>query len=44
MRDEFVDLQLAVLVVCHELAHLRTALDTAESTPFPYAAGDELEG
>lgn len=43
MRDELVDLQLAVLVVLDELAHLRAALDAAEGTALPHAAGDELE-
>ena len=41
--DELVDLELAVHVVLDERAHLAAALDTAESTAFPYTAGDELE-
>jgi hypothetical protein len=43
MSDELVDFELAVQVVIDETAHLRTSLDTAESTPFPHASGDELE-
>lgn len=44
MRDELVDLEVAVHVVGDETGELRAALDAAERAAFPYAAGDELEG
>ena len=44
MRDELVNLESAVHVIFHEIAHLRAALDAAEGAAFPSAAGDELEG
>lgn len=43
MRDELVHLQLAVQVVGHQIRQLRSAFDAAEGTPFPHAAGHELE-
>lgn len=44
MRDELIDLELAVLIIRNELAHLRATLDTAESAAFPHTACDKLEG
>lgn len=43
MRDELVDLEVAVEVVVDEAGQLGAALDTAKSAALPYAAGDELE-
>lgn len=43
VRDELVDLQLAVHVVGDEVGELRAAFDAAEGAAFPDAAGDELE-
>jgi hypothetical protein len=44
VRDELVDLQVALHVVVNEAGQLRAALDAAEGAAFPYAARDELEG
>jgi hypothetical protein len=44
VRDELVDLEVALHVVGDEAGQLRAALDTAEGAAFPYAACDELEG
>ena len=43
MRDELVDLELALQVVVHETRQLRAALDATESRALPDAARDELE-
>ena len=43
MRDELVNLEVAVHVIRDQAGQLRAALDAAESAAFPYAAGDELE-
>lgn len=43
MRDEFVDLDLAVQVILNEAGKLRTALDTTEGTSFPDTTGNQLE-
>jgi hypothetical protein len=44
MRDELVDLELAVHVVGDETRHLCAALHAAESAAFPSATSDKLEG
>jgi hypothetical protein len=44
MRDELVDLEVAVHVVGHKTRQLRAALDAAERAALPHAACDELEG
>lgn len=44
VRDELVDLEVAVHVVGDQAGELRAALYAAEGTAFPDAAGDELEG
>lgn len=44
MRDELVDLEVAVHVVGHQAGQLCAALDAAEGAAFPDTAGDELEG
>ena len=43
VRDELVDLELAVHVVLDQVGQLRAALDAAEGAAFPASAGDELE-
>lgn len=43
MRDEFVDLEIAVHVVGDKAGELGAALDTAEGASLPDTAGDELE-
>lgn len=43
MRDELVDLELAVEVVADEAGELRAALDAAKGASLPHAARDELE-
>lgn len=42
VRDELVDLQLAVLVILDEPSHLRSPFDASECTSSPYAACYEL--
>ncbi len=44
MRDELVDLEVAVHVIRDETGELCAALDTTEGASFPDTAGDELEG
>lgn len=43
MRDELVNLELAILVVGDEIGELSAAFDTTEGAAFPASAGDELE-
>jgi len=43
VRNEFINLELAVHVILHEIGQLRAALNTAKSTAFPNATSDELE-
>ena len=43
MRDELVDLEVALHVVCDQAGELCAALDTAECAALPHATGDELE-
>lgn len=43
MRDELVDLQLALHVVVNQIRELSAAFDAAEGAAFPDTAGDELE-
>lgn len=43
VRDELVDLELALHVVVDEVGQLRAALDAAEGAALPHATGDELE-
>ena len=43
VRDELVDLELAVHVIVDEVGQLRAAFDAAEGAAGPFAAGDELE-
>jgi len=42
VRDELIDLQLAVSVVLDESAHLRSAFHTSEGTASPHASCYEL--
>ena len=44
MRDEFIHLQFSGQVIVDQVGKLRATFDTAEGTPFPYAARDELKG
>ena len=43
VRDELVDLELAVKVVPDQTGELAAALDAAESTALPHPTSDELE-
>jgi len=43
VRDELVNIELAVHVVLYKIGQLRAAFDTAKSTTLPNAASDELE-
>ena len=43
MRDELIDLELAIQVVLDKVWELSAALDTTEGASFPYTTSDELE-
>lgn len=43
VRDELIDLELAVEVVLHEPWELAASLDATKGTSLPHTAGDELE-
>lgn len=43
MRDELIDLQLAVQVVVNKVRKLATALDTTKSASPPDTSGNQLE-
>lgn len=43
VRDELVDLELAVEIVVDEIGQLAAALDASECAALPDATGDELE-
>lgn len=43
MRDELVDLEVAIHVVGDETGELGAALDAAEGAALPHTSGDELE-
>ena len=43
MRNELVDLEFALHVIVYQCRQLGPALDTAESTSFPYTTRDKLE-
>jgi hypothetical protein len=43
MRDELVNLELAIHVVSHKPRKLSASLDTTERATLPYTASDELE-
>lgn len=43
VRNELIDLQLAIHVVLNKAAHLTAALDATESTSLPDTTGDQLE-
>ena len=42
VRDKFINLESAILILLNEPSHLRTAFDTTESASLPHAASDEL--
>lgn len=43
MRNELIDLELAIHVILNQVRELCATLHAAESAAFPYAAGNELE-
>jgi hypothetical protein len=43
VRNEFIDLQVAVHIIVHQPRQLRAALDTAKRAALPHTSGNELE-